>query len=132
MTSITFPFFVGMPKPDKSIALEDAEFRFTTKAARALEGAAGCGITFLLAKGQTVELTVLLVCYGLQWQPQLKMTEAKAVDLIDEFIDAGGNVTALSEALYKALDSSGVYGKVDDKKGGGERPLTTPSAAAPA
>lgn len=128
MTSVTFPFFVGLPGDDKKIPLNDAEFRFTTKSTRALERAAGSGISWVIAKGQSVEALVLLVCYGLQWKKWPKgktsaeMTEDWAIELIDAFIDAGGDVTQLSEAVYKALNESGVYGK---PKADGDGPLAT-------
>jgi hypothetical protein len=128
MTSVSFPFFVGMPGEDKTISLVDAEFRYTTKFTRQLERAAGTGLSWLIARGQSVECAVLLVCYGLKHLgkvpfrgKQIEMTEDVAVDLIDEFIDAGGDVKALSEALYKGLNASGVYGK----PAGGDGPLGT-------
>lgn len=136
MTSVTFPFFVGLPGDDKKIPLLDAEFRFTTKTTRAMERSAGNGISWVIARGQSVEALVLLVCYGLQWKKWPKgkttaeMTEDWAVDLIDAFIDAGGEVEELSKAVYKALDQSGVYGK---PKTDGDVPLaTTTTSQAPA
>jgi hypothetical protein len=123
MTSVTYPFFVGKPDPDtKKITFKDAEFRFTTKTSRALEISAGCGIEWLIARGQSVHTLILLVCYGLMWQKNLKMTEDKAIDLIDEFVDAGGDTGELTKACMKAMNQSGVYGlptepeKTDDKK----------------
>src|SRR5688572_17940377 len=128
MTTETFPFFVRLPTADKTIPLLDAEFRYTTKAVRQLERAAGTSILLLLSSGRTVEALVLLVCYGLKWKslkahglkrlgadgkPLAEMTEDVAVDLIDEFIDAGGNTGDLSNALYKALNTSGVYGRAE-------------------
>ena len=128
MTSTPFPFFVGLPGPDKKITFKDAEFRFTTKSARQIERASGSNVDVLLARGQSVELMVLLVCYGLTWNDD-EMTEEKAVDLIDEFVDAGGSTRELLRTLYVALTQSGVYGKPEDntKKGkkaakGSERP----------
>lgn len=109
MTSVTFPFFVGKPREDKSLPFEDAEFRYTTKFARQLEASAGQGIAFVMARGQFVESLVLFVCYGLKWTDK-KMNEDKAVDLIDAFIDAGGNAQHLRDACLKALNASGVYG----------------------
>jgi hypothetical protein len=110
MTSTTFPFLVGVPGADKTIPFRDAEFRFTTKHTRKLEDACGGNIDWVIARGQSVKAMVLMVCYGLLWQDK-QMTEDKAADLIDEFIDAGGDVIELSTALYKALGASGVYGK---------------------
>ena len=111
MTSVTFPFFVLPPSEDhKTLSFGDAEFRFGTKHARLLERAAGQGIEWVIARGQAVEALVLLVCYGLLWTNK-KMTEDKAIDLIDEFIDAGGDATQLRDACLRALNESGVYGK---------------------
>jgi hypothetical protein len=113
MTSVTFPFYVVPPRADKpELTFRDAEFRYTTKTSRRLERAAGCGIATIIARGQFVESIVLMVCYGLQWKDQ-KMTEDKAVDLVDEFVDAGGDVVKLREACIDALNKSGVYGKVE-------------------
>jgi hypothetical protein len=121
MTSVTFPFFVGKPDPDtKKITFKDAEFRFTTKTSRQLEISAGCGIEWLIARGQSVHTLILLVCYGLMWNKNLKMNEDKAIDLIDAFVDAGGDTSELTKACMKAMNSSGVYGlpeqKDDEKK----------------
>lgn len=122
MTSVTFPFFVGKPDPDtKKITLKDAEFRYTTKTARALEQSAGVGIEWLVARGQNVLVLVLMVCYGLQWDPKQKMTEDRACNLIDEFIDAGGSVEELSKACFKALKLAGVYGPPEEDEETGEK-----------
>jgi hypothetical protein len=89
---------------------ERVEFRFGTKEAYALEEAAGSGIQWLIAQGRSVKALVLLVCYGLR-QTYPKMTEQKAIDIIDAFRENGGNVKLLSEAASKALHESGVYGR---------------------
>lgn len=110
MTSVTFPFFVGKPREDKTLPFEDAEFRYPTKSARQLERAAGAGISFVIARGQFVESLVLMVCYGLRWNDP-KMTEDKAIDLLDQFVDAGGDARQLRDACIEALNASGVYGR---------------------
>lgn len=128
MTSVTFPFFVGPPNEDKTLSFKDAEFRFTTKYTRQLERAAGSGLGWIIGRGQSVDALVLLVCYGLKWKPveyrgkKVEISEDIATDLIDEFIDAGGDVTSLSAACSKALKESGVYGKPEEKVEG-DRPL---------
>lgn len=110
MTSVSFNFKVGLPDAHRQIQLEPVEFRFTTKSARLLERACNGNIDQVLGRGKSAEATVLLVCYGLLWADP-KITEDKAAGLIDEFIDAGGNVVDLAVALYKALSTSGVYGQ---------------------
>lgn len=126
MTSVSYPFKVGTPNADKTIPRLDVEFRYNSRAARLLERACNGNIDQVLGRGKSVEASVLLVCYGLL-HADPKMTEDKAADLLDEFIDAGGDVVDLTVTLYKALSASGVYGKpakVDD------RPLETAPAAA--
>ena len=115
MTSVSFPFKVGVPGPDKKIPLIDVEFRFTTKTARQLERACNGNIERVLGLGRSVDASVLLVCYGQRWREDAQyLTEDEAADQIDEFISAGGNVTDLTVALYKALNESGVYGKPEE------------------
>lgn len=128
MTSTPFPFFVGDPDPaDKTkFQMKDAEFRFTTKAARQIERASGSNLDVLLARGQSVEGLVLLVCYGLRWNDD-EMNEEHAVELIDEFVDAGGNTTDLLKTLYAALSQSGVYGKPAEKAPKGSKKKARPS-----
>jgi hypothetical protein len=100
MTSITFPLRPGKPP---------VEFKFTAKYARQMERAAGAGIPMLLVSGRTVDALALLVCYGLKHM-RPNMTEDKAIDWIQTFIDNGGNVRELSEAVMQAMNASGVYG----------------------
>lgn len=126
MTSVSFNFRVGLPDADKKITLEPVEFRFTTKSARLLERACNGNIEQVLGRGKSAEASVLLVCYGLL-HADSKMTEDKAAGLIDEFIDAGGDVVELVVALYKALNASGVYGRPAKVEDG--RPLESQPAA---
>lgn len=134
MTSVPFDLNVAiLTNQGRRETYGSVEFRFTTKAARALERAAGSGIGWLIARGQSVEAMVLLLCYGLQWAFP-KMTEDKAVDIIDAYIspERKGNAKDLSDALAKALQESGVYGRSEDE---GERPLdptTTETTETPA
>lgn len=124
MTSVSFPFRVGLPDPStKQIALEPVEFRFTTRTTRLLERACNGNIDAVLGRGKSVEALVLLVCYGRLWDDP-KMTEDRAANLIDEYIDAGGDVIGLAVALYDALLQSGVYGKPKTE----ERPTTQATA----
>lgn len=128
-TSTIFPFLVGLPTADKTVPLLDTEFRYTTRSVRAMERSAGCGLAMLQAQLRSVETLVLLVCYGRTFDDR-KMTEDKATDQIDEFLAAGGSVTELADALFKALNASGVYGKPRDETTGGETPLEkTPASA---
>jgi hypothetical protein len=104
-TSVSFPLRPGKPP---------VEFRFTTKFARQMERAGGAGINYIIAAGRSVDALVLATCYGLKHKMP-KMTEDLAVDWIDEFIEAGGSTKDLSEAVYKALNLSGVYGPNETK-----------------
>ena len=89
---------------------DHVEFRYGTKEAYELEEAAGTGIAWLQAQGRSIKALVLLVCYGLR-QQHPKMTQQKAIDIIQAFVERGGNTKALSEAAAKALRDSGVYGR---------------------
>ena len=114
MTSVPFELNVtikveGQHRIHKE-TYETVEFRFGTKEAYGLEEAAGSGIQWLMAQGRNVKALVLLVCYGLR-QTYPKMTEQKAIDIIDAFRENGGNIKLLSEAASKALYESGVYGR---------------------
>lgn len=113
MTSVPCELNVTIATNGKKETFETVQFRFTTKTARALERAANTGIGWLIAQGRSVEALVLMLCYGLQWQYP-KMTEDKAVDIIDAYLEAGGNTKVLSEAVTKALHESGVYGREED------------------
>jgi hypothetical protein len=112
MTAVSFPLIPGKP---------DVEFRFTIKTARELDRASQYGIQVLLKNGQTTDAIVLMTCYGLK-HINPRMTEQKAEELIQQYIDNGGDATDLFTALFKALQNSGVFGKVD---GGGEENPTT-------
>lgn len=124
MTSVSFPFKVGVPAAgEKTVPLLEVEFRFTTKAARALERSCNGNIDQVLARGRSAEVAVLLVCYGQLWAVP-DITEDEAADQIDEFIAAGGDVVALMVALYKGLNESGVYGKPPSEGEGAKRPTS--------
>lgn len=117
MFSTTHPFFVGKPNADGTYQLRDAEFRFNIKSTRLLEQACHSGLDYVIARGQNVEALVLLTTYGLMWDPDLKMTQAKAEDLLQKFIDAKQDVGPLYEKLHTALRKSGVYGvPIEDPK----------------
>lgn len=125
MTSVDFDLNVTIFTDDAKKKREQygtVSFRFTTKTTRALERAAGSGISWLVVRGQSVEALVLLLCYGLL-HAYPKMTEQKATDIIDAYIDedregGAGDVKDLASALHKALNESGVYGKpeTDDEE----------------
>lgn len=105
MVSPTVPFPL---LPDDT----DVEFRFTIKTARDLERATRPfgGIAGLHLRGSNVEALVVTTLYALRWNKP-KLTEDKVVDMMQAFVDAGGDVVALTTALSKALNESGVYGK---------------------
>ena len=112
MTTVEFPF--GVKKDSEGVAsFVDIGFRFTIRTALELERASG-GLQMLLARGQSVWALVLLVCYGLKWNRK-KITEDDAIQLLDQFVEADGDTRALTQALSKALNESGVYGPDADK-----------------
>jgi hypothetical protein len=85
----------------------DVEFRFTFKTARQLELSAGCNFQTLLARGQQVEAVAQLTCFALRHDDKT-MTIEKAVDLIDAYIEKGGDIVKLYLALQEAMNHSGV------------------------
>lgn len=130
MTTVDFPFYT-FQDDQGAHQFTDARFRFTIRTTREMEKAAGCGVGMLQMRMQSVEVVVLLVCYGLRWDDK-KMTEDKAVDLVERYLDAGGDVIKLSTALVKCLNTSGVYGKPDTdagSEGDANPPKTTPTSA---
>src|SRR4051794_6030255 len=101
--SVQFPLVPGQP---------DVDFRFTIKTARELERATRHlgGLAGLHLRGSNVEAIVATTLFALRWR-QPKLTEDKVVDMIQAFVDEGGDVIALTNTLTKALSESGVYGK---------------------
>lgn len=126
MTTVDYPFYPTTDEDGKT-TFTNARFRFTIRTTREMEQSAGCGVGMLQMRMQSIQMLVLLVCYGLRWDDK-KMTEEKAVDLVDRFLDADGDVIKLSAVLVKCLNTSGVYGKPDPDKEGDENPTkTTPT-----
>jgi len=122
MASPTVPFPLAPGQPD-------VEFRFTIKTARELERATRPfgGIAGLNLRGSNVEALVVCTLYALRWN-RPKLMEDKVIDMIQDFVDAGGDVIDLTNTLTKALNESGVYGKPatpDDESEGDENPSTT-------
>jgi predicted methyltransferase len=103
MTSVSFPLIPNEP---------EVQFRFTIRTARELDRASSVGIQKLLQNGQTTDAMVLMTCYGLRHLDH-KMTEQKAEELIQQYVDTGGDAKALFIALFDALNKSGVFGKPD-------------------
>lgn len=104
MTTVSFELIPGKAPVD---------FRFTIKTSRELDKASG-GITNLLTNGQTTEALVLMTCYGLRHADH-RMNESKAEDLIQRFVDTGGNAADLLRALTEAIQASGVWGRDGDE-----------------
>lgn len=118
MTTVDFPLIPGKAP---------SRFRFTIPTTRQLELAAGVGIDTLRFRGQTVWALVLLTCYALKWADP-KMSEERAGALVQGYLDGGGKIKDLTEALVKALNESGVYGEVEKpaaaEEDGAEDPTT--------
>ena len=104
MTTVPFELIPGKAPVD---------FRFTIKTSRELDVASG-GITNLLRNGQTTQAMVLMTCYGLRHADH-RMNESKAEDLIQRFVDQGGNAADLLKALTEAIQASGVWGRDGDE-----------------
>lgn len=101
MKGVSFPLYEGQI---------DVEFRYTIKAARALERQAGCNYQMLFARGQQVEAVCLLLWAALL-HVDPKLTTEKAVDIVEGYVDRTGNILPLYEALQKAMNASGCYGE---------------------
>lgn len=88
--------------------------KYTMKTARQLEAAAralnGSGIAALMAGAQIPDVIALLTCYGIKHEDP-KMNESKAEDIVQIFIDNGGDVEDLYDKLTDALIASGLYKK---------------------
>lgn len=103
-------------------------FRFGIKAARDLERAAGCNYLQLFTRHQQVEALCLLTCYCLKHDDPT-MTVDKATDLLELYVDKGGNMATLTTALMQAVNLSGAYGTPEPEDAA--RP-TTAGETAPA
>lgn len=108
MTSVSFPFY---PKPDGTWM--NGEFRYTVKAVADLEKAAGMDVALMRAGIGRVRTLILFLCYGQRYRDDA-LTEKKAEQQLQRFIDKGGDVAKLTEALVDALNKSGVLGKDDE------------------
>jgi hypothetical protein len=125
--TVPYPLIPGEP---------DVEFRFTIATARLLERATRPwgGIGALTLRGNNIEVLVATTHHALLWnKPNLK--EQKVIDWIQAFVDEGGDVIEMTNALNRALEMSGVYGKpdkpeVDDDEPEGVANPQTPTTAA--
>jgi len=115
----------GEPKPPRKL-------RFTVTTANMLDQRAGVGISELMARRQNIYAMVLMVCYALQYGDPA-MTEKRAEQLVQRFIDKGGDTTTLWAALIKAANRSGVYGKpqTEEEEQADGAAVVLPNAEAP-
>lgn len=102
-------------------------FRFNVTSAQALEQAGGANPAYLASTGRQVTALVLMVWHGLQ-HADAGITERKAKQLVQRYLDGGGKVKALMDALAKALEESGVYGDAEQPDEGDD---ARPPSAAP-
>jgi len=101
---VLFPLEAGKPS---------VEFRFNVITAQALEERAGCAPWMLSMRGQSVKALVLMLTYALQ-HARPDINENKAARLIQRYLENGGKVKALAEALTEAMNASGVYGEREE------------------
>lgn len=94
--------------------------RFNVQSAQALEQAGGANPAFLAAAGKQVSALVLMVQYALLHDDPA-MNERKAQRLVQRYLDNGGKVKPLMDALAAALNESGVYGDPEDAEQGAEK-----------
>ena len=109
---VAYPFIPSKPDDDGVVSWRDVEFLYTVKAAKDLEEIAGTSPYLLSLRGQSVKATVLMVWHGLK-HADASMNENKAVNMLQRYLDAGGKLKGLNEALVKAMNESGVYGEPD-------------------
>jgi hypothetical protein len=100
-------------------------FRFTIPAALEMERAIGGNPVALMTRGQFVYGIVVLACFALKHDDKT-MTIDKATALVAAYIEAGGSIDVLQEALIKALNHSGVYGPVPEEQAD-DRPTPAPA-----
>jgi len=128
MVSVFYPL-TPVQDDQGHTTLKDVEFRFTIRTVTEMERATGCGVAQLVLLQKNAQAMVALLCYGLRWKDR-SFTEDKAIDLAQKFIEAGGDVEDLTKHLVKALNESGVYGKVSQPaKSEGELNPTTKTSA---
>jgi hypothetical protein len=108
MTTVSFPFY-----PDPNGGFKDAHFRFTVKSVYEMEKSAGMDISRMFAERGRIGYLVLLICYGLKHANDA-MTEAKALQQLDRFVERGGDIVKLTSALADAMVKSGAIGKPTD------------------
>ena len=101
---VTFPLEPGKPP---------SVFHFGVVTAQALEDMGGANPAYLAASGKQVTACVLMVMHGLT-HVDPTMNQRKAQKLVQRYLDAGGKIKPLMDALAKALNESGVYGDPDD------------------
>jgi len=113
--TVKYPFYPNKASATGQRTWKDAEFKFTIVSVEEMEETAGCGIEYLRLQGKQIRALILLACYGLRWT-EPDMNPARARKLLTRFVDADGDVVALTKALVKALNESGVYGSPDSNK----------------
>jgi hypothetical protein len=99
-------------------------FRFNVTTAQALEQAGGANPAYLASTGRQVTALVLMVWHGLQ-HADAGITERKAKRLVQRYLDEGGKIKPLMDALAKALEESGVYGDAEQGEDADEERPTT-------
>lgn len=110
-SSVFFPLIPYHPQNDPGATLfRDVEFRFRINSGREIERVYGCSFKVLMERGQEIEAIVGAVCAGMR-HDNPKITQDKAEELVQNFIDADGDIVELYNALVKAWNISGVYSK---------------------
>ena len=92
------------------------KLRFDFNAIADLEQKAGVGIGALLSEEKVGFNTLrLLLWSGLKWEDR-KLTSEQAGDLMQDFVENGGDLTYISVLITKALEKSGMLGKQGDEE----------------
>ena len=92
------------------------KLRFDFNAIADLEQKAGVGIGALLSEEKIGFNTLrLLLWAALKWEDR-KLTSEQAGDLMQDFVENGGDLTYISVLITKALEKSGMLGKQGDEE----------------
>ena len=101
------------------------KLRFDFNAIADLEQKAGVGIGALLSEEKVGFNTLrLMIWAGLRWEDK-RLTTDQAGEMLQDFVENGGDLTYVSVLLTKALEKSGILGKQGDE----EKNVQTEAAA---
>lgn len=84
--------------------------RYTIATLQELERDLGCGLKKLFERDQEITTLVKLIYYGAKWDDP-RLTETAVTGLLQNYIDADGDASALYAQAVAAVLQSGVFGR---------------------